>query len=465
MTDPQAQTAAIQAAQAVLNAADNSAEENSAVTLAQADEAWSDGVLSAQHDLAAGEATAAAALTETAAGLDEQNAQATAQQYAADEMTMAHAQVAAWDASTTAGNTWNTATTLAATQFIAAGYSAQAAALSGLVSAMPTTPVAALGRDWAQYRAGLAGAESAWWSGFVPTVMTNTYLANLSASAYQAQVDAAYLSASGAASQADADYIVSQAVAGDNQAAADARADMAEAVATANATYSAQFSLAHDKERLLVSQAMGDGAYTLADQQADDAAAGAAYTLAVAVADAADAVAGAQNQYAAVTAAAESTASWTQAQDAATLAVTVAESQAYAAEQMNLAALAVSTSTQMGDSYAAAVGSFANLNPTPWAQQTAANAAAAATYNDHALLAWLAGQNKTLAAQSLMEIGTVGRRPSWPTRRRRPPWRARFPGRSSSWPPPACCNWGTWRRRRPFVSLGGALPPAPPPRP
>ena len=332
---------------------------------------------------------------------------ADAQQYAADEMTIARAQVAAWDASTTAGNTWNTATTLAATQFIAAGYSAQAAALSGLVSAMPTTPVAALGRDWAQYRAGLAGAESAWWSSFVPTVMTNTYLANLSASAYQAQVDAAYLSASGAASQADADYIVSQAAAGDNQAAADARADMAEAVATADATCAAGLSVAADKEQYLVSQALHNGAYTQADEQADDAAAGVAYTLATAVAADTDTLAVARDKYAAVTAAAESTASWTQAKDAAALGVTVAESQAYAAEQMNLASLAVSTSTQMGDSYAAAVGNFAQHNPTPWAQEAAANAAAAATYNDHALLAWLAGQNKTLAAQSLMEIGTA----------------------------------------------------------
>ena len=53
---------------------------------------------------------------------------------------------------------------------------------------------------------------------------------------------------------------------------------------------------------------------------------------------------------------------------------------------------------------------FANpLGPTasPWATQEAANASAAASYNDQALLAWLGSQNTTLAANSQAEASTA----------------------------------------------------------
>jgi hypothetical protein len=72
---------------------------------------------------------------------------------------------------------------------------------------------------------------------------------------------------------------------------------------------------------------------------------------------------------------------------------------------MNLASLSTSTYTQMGDSYATAAADFATAKPSPWANEEAATAAAAATSNDAALLAWLANQKSTLAANSQAEIG------------------------------------------------------------
>ena len=57
-------------------------------------------------------------------------------------------------------------------------------------------PSGAAGKDWAQFRADLSSAQETWWDNFAPTILTNTYLANLSATAYQAQVDASYLLAS-----------------------------------------------------------------------------------------------------------------------------------------------------------------------------------------------------------------------------------------------------------------------------
>ena len=137
------------------------------------------------------------------------------------------------------------------------------------------------------------------------------------------------------------------------------------AVSTANATYQGSMARAYDLEQYEVSQATG-GSY---NPSADDAAAGATYTLAIANANATNAIALCQDQANATTAAAQSTAAWTQAQDDATLAVTVTESQSYAGQQMNLASLATSTYTQMGDSYATAMGTFATDYPTPWATQ------------------------------------------------------------------------------------------------
>ena len=187
---------------------------------------------------------------------------------------------ASWDAATTAGNAWNTATALAQVAFVSAGYSAQTTAIAGLVSAMPS---GAAGKDWAQFRSDLASAQETWWGNFSPTILTNTYAANLSATAYQDLVDASYLSASTSASQADAAYIVSQAQAQDNQISADARANSALAISTADAIYQAGLATAHDLERFQVSQAGGS---TYTSRTADDAAAGATYTLAIANANA-----------------------------------------------------------------------------------------------------------------------------------------------------------------------------------
>ena len=385
---------------------DTAADQAYAVTLAQADQTWSDAVLAAQQDLAVGKATASAKLAKQNASIDAQNAQATGQQYAADDQTLAQAQVSQWNAMTTAGNAWNTATTLAETGFVSAGYAAEVTAVNTLVADMPST---APGYDWAQFRADLATARSAWWQDFAPTVLLNTAVANLSATAYQAQVDTSYLLASSAAAAADSAYISGQATAQDNQVAADAKADQADTIAVANATYDDSTALAADLEQYQVSQAQGDGLYTLANQQADDAKAGVDYAFRVAKAGAKDAIAVARDDYNATTSAAQSTASWTQAQDAATLAVTVAESQAYAAEQTNLSALTAATYHAMGDSYAAAMSAFATApcTSTPWSHLEAANAAAAATYNDQALAAWLATQTSDLAAQSQAEISAA----------------------------------------------------------
>ena len=203
-------------------------------------------------------------------------------------------------------------------------------------------------------------------------------------------------------SQADAAYIVSHPTA-DNQIAADARANRALAVATTNATYQA----AGHGLRLGTIRGFAGRRRLSYNPSSDDAAAGATYTLAIAKANATNAIALAQDQDNATTAAAQGTAAWTQAQDDATLAVTVTESQSYAGQQINLASLATSTYTQMGDSYAGAMDTFATAKPTPWAKQEAANADAAATYNDHALVAWLANQKSTLAANSQAEISAA----------------------------------------------------------
>ena len=114
-----------------------------------------------------------------------------------------------WDAETSAENTQATATAQANAAWWSAGYVATTTALDTMATTLSATSAA----GWAQFESQLASAKQSWWgnatSGADKDYLDNAAAVNDQYTAYQGNVDTAYLTEVGTKTGADVAYATS----------------------------------------------------------------------------------------------------------------------------------------------------------------------------------------------------------------------------------------------------------------